>query len=119
MTNEIPVAECMRCGRGFLLTSVYRDRLARRKIRVIRPFLCPTCFMKAGPLPKQRGKVKWFDPRKHYGFIVAEERREIFFHRRQVLEDDEKERYEGQTVKFHVRDTLKGPEALNVEMIGE
>jgi cold shock CspA family protein len=34
--------------------------------------------MKTGPWPKQQGQVKWFNSRKRYGFIAAEEGEEIF-----------------------------------------
>ena len=83
---------------------------------MVEPVLCPTCFMKNGPLPKQRGKVKWFSSRKRYGFIVAGEGEEIFFHQHQILGDDKSEAHQGQVVRFHVRYSDKGPEALNVEL---
>jgi CspA family cold shock protein len=73
--------------------------------------------MKAGPMPKQRGEVKWFNAKKRYGFIVTTEGEEIFFHRRQILNGDGDEAREGQIVRFHVRQVTKGPEALNVELI--
>jgi len=73
--------------------------------------------MKAGPLPKQRGQVKWFNPRKQYGFIVTQEGEEIFFHHQQILGDEEIEPLEGQTALYHTRQAVKGPEALNVELI--
>jgi CspA family cold shock protein len=75
--------------------------------------------MKVGPLPKQQGQVKWFDSRKRYGFIVAEEGEEIFFHQRQIIEKDEKVVHKGQEARFHIRHSTKGPEAVNVELIQE
>jgi CspA family cold shock protein len=117
MPDQVQMIVCRRCGRGFILTDTYRGLRARRKAEVVVPMLCPTCFLKKGPLPKQRGKVKWFAPRKHYGFIVTDEDKEIFFHQEQVLGDDVDEACEGQTVHFHVRHAKKGPEALNVELI--
>jgi CspA family cold shock protein len=117
MSDQLQIIVCQRCGRGFVLTSTYRDWLARRGAQIILPVLCPTCFMKAGPMPKQRGEVKWFDSKKHYGFIVTTEGEEIFFHQRQILNGDGNETHQGQTVRFHVRHMTKGPEALNVELI--
>jgi CspA family cold shock protein len=113
------VVVCERCGSSFILSANYRDWLARRGVKVIRPMLCPTCFMKVGPLPKQRGVVKWFNPSKHYGFISVEEGEDVYFHQRQVVESDDKETYEGQTAQFHMRYAEKGPQALNVELLGE
>jgi CspA family cold shock protein len=118
MSEKIKVVECERCGCGFILSPTYRDWLARRGVKVIRPMLCPTCFMKVGPLPKKRGVVKWFNPNKHYGFISVEEEEDVFFHQRQVVEGGE-ETHEGQTARFHMRYAEKGPEALNVELLGE
>ena len=117
MAEDISVIECQRCGRGFLLVSTYIDWLARRGIRVVQPIVCPTCFKADGPLPKQGGEVKWFSPRKHYGFIIANQGAEIFFHQRQIMEDDCRKARQGRKVKFHVHDTAKGPEALNVELV--
>jgi CspA family cold shock protein len=116
MSEQLQMIVCQRCGRGFILTSTYRDWLARRGARVVVPVLCPTCFSKGGPLPKRRGKVKWFDPHRHYGFIIAVEGKEIFFHQRQILGGHGEKAREGQTVRFHVRYSTKGPEALNVEL---
>ena len=116
MSERLEVIECQRCGRGFILTANYCDMRARRGAEAAVPVLCPTCFLKKGPLPKERGKVKWFDPHKHYGFIVTEEGEEIFFHQRQLLTGNRQETHEGQAVRFHVRNTVKGPEALNVEL---
>jgi CspA family cold shock protein len=117
MASQHQVAVCQRCGRGFTLTTTYRDFLVRRGVKVITPVLCTTCFLKGGPLPKQRGKVKWFSPRRHYGFIVHGEGGEVFFHQRQLLKGNEVSK--GQTVRFHVRFSPKGPEALNVELVEE
>jgi CspA family cold shock protein len=100
-----------------MCTTTYRDFLARRGARVVRPVLCPTCFLKAGPLPKQEGEVKWFNPRKHYGFIVTTEGDEVFFHERQILPSAQHAPEEGQTVRFHLHYPRKGPEALNVEVL--
>jgi CspA family cold shock protein len=117
MTNQPQTVTCERCGSGFVLTTGYLNLLSRRNVKVIVPMLCPTCFLRNGPQPKQRGEVKWFSPRKRYGFIVSEEGEEIFFHEQQLLGDDETGPRGGQPVRFHVHYAIKGPEALNVEVI--
>jgi len=119
MSEQMSVVECKRCGSSFILSANYRDWLARRGVKVIQPMLCPTCFMKVGPLPKKRGVIKWFNPSKHYGFISVEEGEDVFFHQRQVVWNAEKRAHEGQTARFHMRYAEKGPEALNVELLGE
>jgi CspA family cold shock protein len=119
MSEQASIVECQRCGCRFSLTPTYRDWLARRGVKVVRPMLCPTCFMKVGPLPKQRGIVKWFNPHRRCGFIVAEEGEEVFFHQRQIVKGRVEETHEGRTVRFHMCHARKGPEALNVELIGE
>jgi len=101
-----------------VLTVTYRDYLMRWGREIVIPVLCHTCFLKAGPLPKQRGKVKWFSSRKNYGFITTEEDKDVFFHRQQLLKATGKPPQKGQTAHFHVRHSVKGPEALNVEIEG-
>ena len=117
MARSLRSATCQRSGRGFVLAATYLDLLQRRGGKVIVPLLCPTCFLTDGPLPKQRGRVKWFNPRKRFGFIVTEDGEEVFFHGDQLLEDNGQVPREGQTVRFHLHYPPKGPAALNVELV--
>jgi CspA family cold shock protein len=119
MSDQMTVVVCERCGTSFILSANYRDWLARRGVKVIQPMLCMTCFMKIGPLPKQHGVIKWFNPDKNYGFISIEEGEDIFFHQQQIVGDKDHETYEGQTARFHVRYAEKGPRALNIELLEE
>ncbi len=116
MQGELQVEVCQRCGRGFVLTHTYRGYLERWGRPVIVPVLCPTCFLQAGPLPRKRGEVKWFSPRKRYGFIAVGADEDVFFHEEQLLGKAEVAPRAGQHVRFHVRQSSKGPEALNVEI---
>ena len=117
MSNEHQTVICQQCGCGFVLTSTYCDFLARRGAKVIMPVQCMTCFLKAGPLPKQRGEVKWFSPHKHYGFIVTGEDEEVFFHQNELFGDSGNPPHKGQVTRFHVRRSAKGAEAVNVELV--
>lgn len=117
MANPRQVATCQRCGIGFLMTANYRSFLERWGARVIEPVQCLSCFLNAGPMPKQEGQVKWFSARKKYGFIISEQ--ELFFHQDQILGSHKSDPHEGQSARFHVRYALKGPEALNVELVHE
>ncbi len=119
MSNPPPVATCQQCGTGFILTSTYLDLLARRQVNVIVPVSCPTCFLTKGRLPKQHGEVKWFNPDKHYGFIIAETGEDVFVHEEQLLEGARRNLRGGQKVRFHLHHPVKGPEALNVELVEE
>ena len=71
-----------------------------------------------GPLPKQSGEVKWFNPGKRYGFIVDAAGEEIFFHQEQLLVEKLPKIPDRQKVRYHVRYRARGPEALNVELTG-
>jgi cold shock CspA family protein len=119
MSKHRRIAVCQRCGMGFLVTPTHRDSVTRWGARVVVPQLCLRCFRKRGPLPKQRGRVKWFNRRKHYGFIVSERGDEIFFHQDQIYDQDVPGPREGQWARFHVRNAIKGPEALNVELLDQ
>jgi cold shock CspA family protein len=117
MSIKHSTATCQKCGSGFVLTKTYQDLIRRRGGKVIVPVLCPTCFLTEGPMPKQRGKIKWFNRHKHYGFIAAERGDEAFFHQTQLMTDDSAVPQEGQVVRFHLRYSVRGPEALNVEVV--
>lgn len=63
---------------------------------------------------KYVGRVKWFNARKGYGFILRGAGEEIFFHRSNTAGDPE-ELEEGQWILYDVEETKKGPEATDVE----
>jgi len=65
-----------------------------------------------------RGTVKWFDPKKGYGFITKEDGEDIFVHWTALQMDGFKTLQEGQTVEFDVVDGRKGPQAANVKVVG-
>jgi cold shock CspA family protein len=117
MTDKRQVVTCQRCGMSFLMTETYAAFLARYGVKVVLPVQCLRCYWKAGPLPKQRGRVKWFNTIKRYGFIVDESEQELFFHQNQLVGEDNGEPHEGQSARFHVGYAAKGPQALNVELV--
>ena len=62
----------------------------------------------------KRGKVKWFNDKKGYGFIAQEGGRDVFVHFSNVKGDGYKSLAEGQEVEFEIVDGPKGPQAVNV-----
>lgn len=63
---------------------------------------------------KYVGRVKWYNTKKGYGFIVRGAGEEIFFHKSATVGEME-EFEEGQWVLYDVETTTKGPEASDVE----
>jgi CspA family cold shock protein len=63
---------------------------------------------------EKRGKVKWFNDKKGYGFIAQEGGRDVFVHFSNVKGDGSKTLAEGQEVSFEIVDGPKGPQAINV-----
>lgn len=61
-----------------------------------------------------RGKVKWFNDKKGYGFIAQEGGRDVFVHFSNVKGDGYKSLVEGEEVEFETVDGPKGPQAVNV-----
>ena len=60
------------------------------------------------------GTVKWFNDEKGYGFIQGEDNTDYFVHRTGV-KDEVFSLEAGQTVEFNVKDSDKGPVAIDVE----
>ena len=60
------------------------------------------------------GTVKWFNPRKGYGFIATAEGHDVFVHYASISGDGYKTLAEGDTVSFDIVEGEKGPRAENV-----
>lgn len=63
---------------------------------------------------KYIGRVKWYNTKKGYGFILRGAGEEIFFHKSGTVGEME-EFEDGQWILYDVEDTNKGPEATDVE----
>ena len=61
-----------------------------------------------------KGKVKWFSDSKGYGFIEAEDGKDVFVHFSAIESEGYKSLAEGQEVEFEIVDGAKGPQASNV-----
>lgn len=66
-----------------------------------------------------RGRVKWFNNEKGYGFIDYKENEDIFVHYSAINQDGYKTLTEGQYVEFSLLETTKGYQALDVVVIKE
>ncbi len=60
------------------------------------------------------GKVKWFNPRKGYGFICTPDGRDVFVHYSNIAGEGYKSLTEGETVSFDIVEGEKGLRAENV-----
>jgi len=62
----------------------------------------------------ERGKVKWFDENKGYGFVVSEGGEELFIHYTAIQGGGFRNLEEGQLVEFDIIETRRGKQATNV-----
>ncbi len=67
----------------------------------------------------RRGRVKWFNNDKGYGFIENEElsNEDIFVHYSAINQDGYKTLKEGELVEFTLIETAKGNQAINVKEV--
>ena len=65
-----------------------------------------------------KGKVKWFNAKKGFGFISDENGNDVFVHFSALQMDGFKVLDEGEEVEFDVVNGEKGPQASNVVKIG-
>ena len=64
-----------------------------------------------------KGKVKWFNNQKGYGFITPENGADVFVHHTAIQGEGYKSLEEGQAVQFEITQGPKGDQAVNVVKI--
>lgn len=61
-----------------------------------------------------KGKVKWFNAEKGYGFIEREDGDDVFVHFSAIEAEGFKTLDDGQDVEFEIVEGARGPQAANV-----
>ncbi|MBA2682890.1 MAG: cold-shock protein [Gemmatimonadota bacterium] len=64
-----------------------------------------------------KGKVKWFNDAKGFGFIEQEGGEDVFVHFSSITMDGFKTLAEGQEVEFEIQSGEKGLHASNVQRV--
>jgi cold shock protein len=60
------------------------------------------------------GRVKWFDPKKGYGFIIGDQGQDVFVHYTSIQGDGFRALKDGETVDYELIKGDKGFQARNV-----
>ena len=60
------------------------------------------------------GKVKWFDPKKGYGFIVGDQGQDVFVHYTSIQGEGFRALKDGEVVSYELIKGEKGDQARNV-----
>ena len=64
-----------------------------------------------------QGTVKWFNDKKGYGFITAEDGKDVFVHHSCIEGSGFKSLAEGDRVSFEIEQGAKGPSAVKVKKL--
>jgi CspA family cold shock protein len=65
----------------------------------------------------ERGQVKWFDPKKGYGFILGPAGQDVFVHYSQIQGDGFRSLKDGETVNYDLVQGDKGWQARTVQRL--
>ena len=68
-------------------------------------------------MSKAKGKVKWFNETKGFGFIQQDSGADVFVHFSAIQSEGFKTLAEGQEVEFDVQTGQKGLQAANVTLL--
>ena len=103
--------KCSSCGIRFLWTA--REQKEASREGATPPDRCPGCRALDMLLSRHKGVVRFYDPRKGWGFIDSPIRRKIFFHRN-GLENPVRR---GTVVSFRIAVTDRGLRAVAIRPV--
>ena len=64
-----------------------------------------------------KGKVKWFDRKKGYGFISRNSGEDVFVHHTSIIADGFRSLKQGEMVEFLIKQDQKGQAAVEVRKV--
>jgi CspA family cold shock protein len=64
-----------------------------------------------------RGQVKWFDPKKGYGFVLGPEGQDVFVHYSQIAGGGFRSLKDGEEVEYELVEGDKGFQAQSVSRV--
>jgi len=62
-----------------------------------------------------KGKIKWYNARKGYGFIEGEDEKDVFVHRSSIPAGTFLN--EGDQVEYEIEDSERGPQAVKIKKL--
>lgn len=118
---------CERCGISFLWSGEEQQLASHpaaneannngRQGTLKTPTHCAGCRHLMPTEERERGLVKWYNPRKRFGFIVREDGSEIFAHGSRLKNTGRLR--EGALVEFMATESDKGPTATEIHLLEE
>ena len=63
------------------------------------------------------GKVKWFDSKKGYGFVIGDQGQDVFVHYSSIQGEGFRALKDGEVVDYELVESEKGLQARNVQRI--
>jgi len=65
----------------------------------------------------RQGQVKWFDPKKGYGFIIGPEGQDVFVHYSEIQGEGFRSLKDGEAVHYELVESPKGFQARTVHRV--
>jgi len=118
VSSSDKLLRCRSCGISYLVVTRAEPEGALKQ-PAAQSGICPGCAALEKLAALGKGVIKWFDPRRGYGFVKLDHGPQVFFHRSRFDCESRLSIRRGARVEVEIEDTGRGQRARRISLVSD